>query len=170
MLLEIFLLILGLVFCLTGILGSILPVLPGPPISWLGLLTIYFIPDIPAEYTFLVITMGVAVIILAMDYVIPIIGTKYFGGSRAGAIGSTIGLVVGLFLPPLGFLIGPFVGAFLGEILFNAKSNSKHAFKSAVGSFAGFLASTFMKTLVAIIFLGLFIYKVIEHWDIIFRS
>ena len=168
MILEIFLLVLGFLFCITGIIGSFLPVLPGPPISWLGLLMIFLIPEVPVNYWFLGITLGVAAFIFAMDYVIPIIGTKYFGGSRAGAIGSTVGLVVGLFFPPLGFLIGPFVGAFFGEILFNAKSNSKHAFKSAVGSFFGFLASTFMKTLVAIIYLGLFIYKLIEHWEIIF--
>ena len=168
MLLEIILIVIGFLCCLGGILGSLLPILPGPPISWLGLLMLFLIPDIPIDYSFLGITLGVAVFIFIMDYIVPIIGTKYFGGSKFGAYGSTIGLIVGLFFPPLGFLIGPFVGAFFGEILFNTKSNSKHAFKSALGSFFGFLASTFMKTLVAIIYLGLFIYKLIENWDLIF--
>ncbi len=168
MIIDILLLTLGFIFCLGGILGSFLPILPGPPISWLGLLMLYLIPEITFNYTFLGITLAIAAIIFALDYVIPIIGTRYLGGSRAGAIGSTVGLIVGLFFPPLGFLIGPFIGAFLGEILFNSKSNSKHAFKSAVGSFIGFLASTFMKALVSIIYLGLFIYKIIEHWNVIF--
>lgn len=168
MILEIFLIIVGVIFCLVGIAGSILPVLPGPPISWLGLLMLYLIPDIPMDYTFLGITLGVALLIFAMDYVVPIIGTKYFGGSKAGAYGSTLGLIAGLFFPPLGFLIGPFLGAFFGEIIFNAQSNSKHAFKSAVGSFIGFLAGTFMKVLVAIVYLGLFFYKLVGNWDLIF--
>lgn len=168
MILEIFLIIVGVIFCLVGIAGSILPVLPGPPISWLGLLMLYLIPDIPIDYTFLGITLGVALLIFAMDYVVPIIGTKYFGGSKAGAYGSTLGLIAGLFFPPLGFLIGPFLGAFFGEIIFNAQSNSKHAFKSAVGSFIGFLAGTFMKVLVAIVYLGLFFYKLVGNWDLIF--
>ncbi|QTY26155.1 DUF456 domain-containing protein [Flavobacterium sp. CS20] len=170
MVLEILLLSLGILCCLSGIIGSILPVLPGPPISWLGLLMLYLIPDVAIDYWFLGITLGIAVFIFVMDYIIPIVGTKYFGGTRAGAIGSTIGLVVGLFFPPFGVLLGPFIGAFLGEILFNINSNSKHAFKSALGSFVGFLASTFMKLLVSTIYLGLFVYKLIENWSLIFSS
>jgi uncharacterized protein YqgC (DUF456 family) len=168
MLVDILFITLGLILCFVGIIGSFLPVLPGPPISWLGILCLYCIPEIPFNYTFLGITLFIAALIFAMDYIIPILGTRYLGGSRSGAIGSTVGLIVGLFFPPLGFLIGPFIGAFLGEILFNSKSNSKHAFKSALGSFVGFLASTFMKALVSFIFLGLFIYKIIEHWNMIF--
>ena len=103
MFLEIFLLVLGLCFCAVGILGSILPVLPGPPLSWLGLLMLYLLPSVPLDYWFLGITLGIAIFIFALDYAMPIIGTKYFGGSRAGAIGSTVGLVVGLFFPPFGF-------------------------------------------------------------------
>jgi len=168
MIVEILLVTLGFVFCTAGILGSFLPVLPGPPISWLGLLILYLIPNVPVNYNFLGITLGIAVFIFVMDYIIPIIGTKYLGGSKYGAIGSAVGLVAGLFFPPFGILIGPFVGAFLGEIICNAQSNSKHAFKSALGSFIGFLASTFMKLLVSFVFLGLFIYKLIEHWNLIF--
>ena len=168
MFLEFSILALGLFFCVVGILGSILPILPGPPLSWLGLLMLYLLPSVPLDYWFLGITLGIAIFIFALDYAMPIIGTKYFGGSRAGAIGSTVGLVIGLFFPPLGFLIGPFVGAFLGEILFNAKSNSQYAFKSALGSFIGFLASSFMKALISIIYLGLFIYNFFEYYDNIF--
>lgn len=169
MFLEFSLIALGLCFCLVGILGSILPILPGPPLSWIGLLMLYLLPSVPLDYWFLGITLGIAIFIFALDYVMPIIGTKYFGGSRAGAIGSTVGLVIGLFFPPLGFLIGPFVGAFFGEILFNAKSNSRYAFKSALGSFIGFLASSFMKALISIIYLGLFIYNFFEYYDTIFN-
>lgn len=165
--LESFLIVNGFVLCVVGIVGSVLPVLPGPPISWLGLLMIYLIPQVPIEYTFLGVTFGVAVLIFALDYIIPIVGTKYFGGSRAGIIGSIVGLIAGLFFPPLGFVIGPFVGAFLGEIIFNVNSSTKHAFKAAVGSFIGFLAETFMKVLLSVIYLGLFLFKIYQNWDLI---
>lgn len=168
MVLEFFLIVLGLICCVVGIAGSILPVLPGPPISWVGLLLLYLIPAVAIDYSFLGVTLGVALFILVMDYVVPIVGTKYFGGSKAGAYGSTIGVLVGLFFPPFGFIIGPFLGAFLGEIIFNVNSNSKHALKSAVGSFIGFLAGTFMKVLISVVYLGLFIYKLVEFWNVIF--
>lgn len=170
MFLELFLLILGLLFCLAGILGGILPLLPGPPLSWLGLLMLYLLPNVPLDYWFLGLTLGLALLILAVDYAMPVIGTKYFGGSRAGTIGSTLGLIIGLFFPPLGFVLGPFAGAFLGELFFNAKSNSKYALKAAIGSFMGFLASTFMKVLMAIVYLSLFIYKFFEYYETIFNQ
>lgn len=162
------LLVLGIICCLVGIVGSIVPILPGPTLSWIGLLLFYFVPEVPMDYTFLGITFAVAAIMFALDYIVPAIGTKYFGGSKAGAYGSTIGLIIGLFIPPFGFLLGPFLGAFIGEIAFNSNSNSKHAFKSAVGSFLGFLAGTFMKVMVSFVFLGLFVYKVYENWEVIF--
>ena len=158
----------GLICCLAGIIGSILPVLPGPTLSWVGLLLLYLNPEVPFDWTFIIITFIVAAIMFAMDYIVPAAGTKYFGGSKAGAYGCTIGLIVGLFMPPFGFLIGPFLGAFIGEIAFNSNSNTKHALKSAIGSFIGFLASTFMKVMVAFIYLGLFIYQVFQNWDVMY--
>ena len=161
------LIILGLICCLVGIIGSIIPILPGPGLSWVGLLLFYLNPAIPFDWTFIIITFLVAAIMFAMDYIVPAVGTKYFGGTKAGAWGCTIGLIIGLFIPPFGFLIGPFLGAFIGEIAFNSNSNTKHALKSAVGSFLGFLAGTFMKVTVAFIYLGLFIYQVWQYWDLL---
>ena len=90
-------------------------------------------------------------------HVIPAKGTKRYGGSKYGIWGTNIGLVVGIFAPiPFGFLIGPFVGAFIGELIYNSKDH-KRAWKAATGSFIGFLASTFMKFMVCVIFLGLFL-------------
>ena len=101
-----------------------------------------------------------------MDYIIPALGTKKFGGSKAGAWGAIIGLFVGLLAPiPFGFLIGPFCGALVGEIAFN-KSEGSQAFKAAFGSFMGFLASTFMKLFFTFIYLGLYIYQVVANWEL----
>ncbi|HET8837750.1 MAG TPA: DUF456 domain-containing protein [Flavobacteriaceae bacterium] len=163
---EIVILLLGMILCVVGIMGSFLPVLPGLPISWLGLLLFYFIPGIEMDYWFLGITLAVTILLFVLDYVIPAQGTKRFGGSRAGAIGTTIGLIVGLFFP-FGILIGPFLGALIGELVFN-KTNSKTAFKAAFGSFIGFLAGTFINFMASVVFLGLYIWKVWENQTIIF--
>lgn len=158
---DIFLIIIAALFMLLGIVGSFLPILPGPLTSWFGLLILHLTDAVPMNWTFLIITLVIALAIWLLDYIIPAMGTKRFGGSKAGMIGTTIGLIVGLFAPiPGGIIIGPFVGAFIGEITNN--NDSKKALKAAFGSFLGFLTSTFIKFVVAVIYLGLFIVKV---WD-----
>ena len=164
---DIILLLVGFLLVCLGVLGSFLPVLPGPLTSWFGLLTISFTEAIPKDWTFLGITLAVALIVFLLDYIIPIVGTKKFGGSKAGMIGTSIGLIVGLIAPiPGGIIIGPFVGAFIGEMLH--QSDSSKALKAAFGSFLGFLTGTFMKFIVSIIFFGLFIGKVWEYREPLF--
>ena len=159
---DIILLIIAGLLMVLGIIGSFIPILPGPLTSWLGLLTLHFMDAVPMNVTFLVITLVIAILIWLLDYIIPAIGTKRFGGTRYGMIGTTIGLIVGLLSPiPGGIIIGPFVGALIGELL--NKSDSKAATKAAFGSFIGFLTSTFIKFVVAIIYLGLFMGIIIEH-------
>ncbi len=162
---DIFLLIVGFIFTFIGIIGSFLPVLPGPFTGWVGLLLLHLTSVIPMSYTFLGITLVVSIIIWVLDYIIPSIGTKKFGGSKWGAIGTTIGLIIGLISPiPLGFVIGAFLGALIGELLYNSKDIPR-AFKAAFGSFLGFLASTTLKFIVSFIFLGLFLKITISNWD-----
>ncbi len=165
---DIVLIIIGFILCLIGIIGSVLPVLPGPPLGWIGLLCLELTDAIPNNYWFLGITFVIAIGIFLLDYMMPAISTKKFGGSKAGAIGAIIGLIVGLLSPiPFGFLIGPFVGAFIGEIVFN-KTKGPQALKAAFGAFLGFIASTFMKLLVSFFFLGFFIWDVISNWSLFF--
>ena len=164
---DIFLLSIGAILMVVGILGSFLPVLPGVPVSWLGLLLIFLTPSVPMDYWFLGITFFVAVLIYGLNWIIPAMGTKRFGGSRSGMIGATIGLVVGLIAPiPFGVIIGPFIGAFIGEII--NKSDRRSALKAAFGSFIGFLASSFMEFIVAFGFLILFVWKVWEYREVLF--
>ena len=164
---DIFLLIVATLFMLLGIIGSFLPVLPGPLTSWLGLLIFHLLDAIPMNWTFLIITLVIALTIWLLDYIIPALGTKKFGGSKYGMIGTSVGLIVGLLAPiPGGIIIGPFVGAFLGELL--NKSDSNRALKAAFGSFLGFITSAFIKFIVAVIYLGLFIMKAWEHSDLLF--
>ena len=165
---DIALLIIGFIVLLVGLAGSFLPVLPGPPLSWVGLLLFYLTKPIPVDYTFLGITFFVAALVTAMDYIIPALGTKKFGGTKYGMWGTTIGLVIGLIMPiPFGFLIGAFAGAFIGEMFYDSKDNQR-ALKAAFGSFIGFLSSTFIKFSVSVWFLVIFIIKTIDHWNLFF--
>ncbi len=154
---EYFLLIAGFCCMLLGILGSLLPALPGPPISWVGLLLLYLCPGMERNYWILGTTLVIAIVIAILDYIIPAKGTKRFGGSKYGIWGTNIGLIVGIFAPiPFGFIIGPFVGALIGELLYDRKDSTR-ATKAAIGSFIGFLAGTFIKFVVSIAYLGFFI-------------
>jgi uncharacterized protein YqgC (DUF456 family) len=160
---DIFLLTIGFLFVMLGLIGSFLPVLPGPLTSWLGLLILYFTSTVPMNYTFLGITLAIAILIWILDYIIPAIGTKRFGGSTYGVYGTTIGLLIGLFSPiPLGILIGAFLGAFIGEILHD-KTNTKRAFKASIGSLLGLITSTIIKFTVALVYAVLFFVKVWEY-------
>lgn len=154
---DIFLLFLGFFVTILGLVGAFLPVLPGPLTSWVGLLILHFTKAVNFSSTFLLVTFGIALLVWILDYFIPALGTKKFGGSKKGIIGSTIGLFFGLiFFPPLGIIIGPFIGAFIGELIHDSTNNNR-ALKAAFGSFIGFLFSTGLKFGVSLIYLGLFL-------------
>jgi len=166
---DILLLVLGLLLMFLGILGSFLPALPGPPVSWVGLLLLYLTKAIPDDWTLLGITLAIAIVVFALDYIIPAVGTKKFGGTRAGMIGTTLGLIVALIFPVLGvfgIIIWPFAGAMAGELI--NKADSKTALKAAFGSFIGFLTGTFLKFVVTMIYLGIFLMKVWEFRAVLF--
>lgn len=152
-----------------GVLGSFLPVLPGPPLSWIGLLLLHLTDVVPRDNTFLIITLLVAIAVIVLDYIIPAVGTKRFGGSKAGMIGTTFGLVVAIFFPVFGvfgIIIWPFIGAIIGELI--NKSTGQNAMKAAFGSFIGFLASTLLKFIVSIVYFGFFIKSLITHGSNLF--
>ncbi|NQW37206.1 MAG: DUF456 domain-containing protein [Flavobacteriales bacterium] len=154
---DILFLLLGLLLMLLGLIGAFIPVLPGPLTSWAGLLLLSFTKAVDLSTSFLTITFSIALLVWLLDYFIPALGTKKFGGSKKGIIGSTIGLILGLiFFPPLGIIIGPFVGAFIGELIHDS-SNNNRALKAAFGSFIGFLFSTGLKFAVSLVYFGLFL-------------
>ena len=166
---DILLALIGFVFMLVGIIGSFLPVLPGPPLSWVGLLLLHLTNTVDNNWLFLAITLVIALLVFALDYIIPAMGTKRFGGSKYGMIGTTIGLLVAIIFPvlgPLGIILWPFLGALIGELL--NKSDSKTAMRAAFGSLLGFLTGTFIKFLVAVVYLGFFISTVWEHKSSLF--
>jgi len=156
---DITLAVLATALVLIGFLGSVLPVIPGPPISWAGLLLLKwtdYVNDHGAAYeNALWILLFFVVLVTILDYVVPIMGTKKYGGSKRGVWGATIGVVVGLFFGPLGIIIGPFLGAYIGEITTGKKE--KQALRAAWGSFVGFLLGVGMKLMVCGVILFFFI-------------
>ena len=152
---DIFLSVLAIILLLVGLLGAIIPVIPGPIISYIGLVALYFSSHQPFTDRFMLFWAAIAVGITLLDNVVPILGTKKMGGSKKGVWGSIIGLVFGLlFLGPFGILIGPFVGAVLGELLGGKEFNL--ALKAGFGSFLGFLTGTILK-LVFSVWVGYYI-------------
>ena len=148
---EVVWIILGIILCLVGIAGSLLPLLPGPPIAYVGMLLQLFREPDPFDTRTFIIFAAVVVITLALDYLIPIWGTKKFGGTKYGAWGCTLGFIAAFWLGPYGVIIGPFLGAFVGELI--AGQDSKKSLKAAIGSFVGFLLGSFFKLVICFLIL-----------------
>ena len=156
---DILLITISVLLLLIGILGSIIPILPGPPIAFCGLVLVQFSSKHPFSTEFLIIFGMLAIVSAVIDNVLPIYATKKFNGSRKGVWGSAIGLIIGLFFfPPFGIIIGPMVGAFLGEIL-DGKSPNKSV-KPAFGSFIGFLSSIFLRFALSVVMAYYFVIEV----------
>ena len=112
---ETLLIILALVCCIVGLLGSILPALPGAPISYVALLLLLPCEGADISTTALWVYGIFLAIVSILDYVAPVWLTNVSGGSKQATRGSVAGLIAGLFFfPPWGLVVGPFVGAFIG--------------------------------------------------------
>lgn len=155
---DILLIILGAICLLIGLIGCVAPVLPGVPLSYLGLLLLHWTDKVQFSWQFLTIWAVIVLVIQVLDFVIPAWGTKKFGGTKWGVWGSTLGLLVGMFMGPFGIVIGPFVGAVFGELLyFNRHSQTtlnnteqhnttlNRAIRAGFGSFIGLLTGTILK-------------------------
>ena len=145
MALDIILIVLGAICLILGVLGSILPALPGPPLSYMGLVLLHLTDYVQFTTTQLVIWFILALLTIATDYILPVLGVKKWNGSIWGTIGCIIGTIAGIFIfPPWGIIIGPFAGAVSGELLF-AKKNAPEALKAGFGAFIGFILGTVFK-------------------------
>lgn len=163
---DIFLIILGAICLLLGLIGCVAPVIPGVPLSYVGLLLLHFTDRVQFSWQFLTVWAVIVIVIQVLDYFIPAWGTKKFGGSKYGVWGSTIGLLLGFFMGPWGIIVGPFVGAVVGELIYfnrhpqaiisgseqpasntqQAKNrNLTRALRAGFGSFVGLLTGTILK-------------------------
>lgn len=142
---ETLLLIVGGICIIAGFIGSFLPIVPGTPVTYCGLLILQLTTQ-PFSTTFMIVWVLIVAAIMILDNVIPAYGTKKFGGSAYGIWGSILGLILGIFLfTPFGMIIGPLAGAFVGELI--GGKTSDRALKSAIGSFAGLLVNMLMKVI-----------------------
>lgn len=152
--------LLAVVFIIVGVIGDVVPGLPGVPISYAAMLLLHFFTGITYSNETLIVYGILCAVITIIDYFVPIWGTKKFGGTKAGVRGSTIGLVVGVVVLPIlgivigpfgliGILAGPFFGAYIGEKMSGV--DDKLAWRSAIGSFVGFVAGTLLKVVYSLV-------------------
>jgi len=157
---SVLLIIAGILLLLVGFGGALIPGIPGPPFSYIALLLLHFTSKHSFSDEFLFVMAIIMIAVVMLDYIVPVYGTKKFGGSKRGVWGSTIGLIVGLFIFPalgiiigpfglLGIILGPFLGAYIGEKTGGVDSDK--ALRAATGSFIGFLTGTFMKVTYAVV-------------------
>lgn len=138
--------IFAIVVALVGIVGSFVPVLPGPPISWIGFLLLYFsnTVDSPVSLSGLVVCGIVATVITIMDFVLPSKVVKLFGGHKAAEWGALIGMILGIILTPIGMLLGSFLGALIAELIFE-NTGFGQSLKAASGAFLAFIMGVGIK-------------------------
>ena len=139
--LTIFLIALGFAVSIAGFVGCLLPILPGPPLSFVALILLSLAKDFaPFSLTFLLVMGGLTVLVTVLDYVVPAAGARKYGASKFGVWGSLMGLIVGLFVfPPFGMFIMGIAGAVLGELVAGRKSGE--ALRAGWGVFIGTLAT-----------------------------
>lgn len=140
---------------LIGLVGCVVPMLPGPPIAYAGLFLLHLTDKVHFRISQLIVWLLLVLLLQILDYFMPMLGSKYSGGSKWGSWGCFVGTIVGLFFLPLGIIFGPFLGAVLGELL--GRRELHQALKSGMGSLLGFLLGTGLKLLLCGYFCYVFI-------------
>ena len=147
---------------LVGLVGCVVPVLPGPPILFIAALAhrLMLGADGSGLSWWSIFGLGVIVaVVQVIEIVSGAAGAKWFGGSKWGALGALLGGLAGLFFLPIGLLVGPLVGAFGFEMMF-AKKESNPAMVSGVGSLAGTLAGMAVKVVFGLLMVAWFVIDV----------
>lgn len=157
---DVILIFSSLILCGLGIVGCVAPALPGPPLTYAAVLVYHFGKGDVFSMPFLIISLLVVMMAVAVDYFLPVYATKKFGGSRHGVWGGMIGLAAGLFFAPWGIIIGPLLGAIIGDLVAGRQFES--ALKSGAGSFVGFIAATAVKLSVSITLTVILIVRMIQ--------
>ena len=152
---DIFLIILGTLCLLFGFIGCIVPMLPGPPVAYIGLILLHLTNRVQLTTLELVVTLVLVIAVQVLDYFIPMLGAKYAGGGKWTNRGALIGTIIGMLFLPWGIILGPFLGAFLGAS--KDGFNNTDAMKAGLGSLIGFLLGTVMKFAVCAYFVWVFV-------------
>ncbi len=150
------------ILLLIGLIGTVAPIIPGPPVAWAGLLLAHFSSYSGISIPTLIVTGVFAAAVTFLDNLFPSLMTKRYGGTKWGITGCTIGIIIGFFLGPVFLIVAPFFGALLGELLHDF-SDKKRAFKSALGAFAGFLLGTGIKIITVSFFIWIFVMSLLKN-------
>lgn len=153
------LIIMAIICAVIGVLGSIIPGLPGPPLSWVALL-LFYLDKTSDEITrkTLFVWLAVVTLVSVLDYVLPAYLTKASGGHKAAQIGATLGLFAGMLFTPVGMIGGSILGAFLGEFLVD-NAGVWDSFKASMGAFLGFITTLLLKVICS----GIILWKVLGY-------
>lgn len=155
---DVFLAICAVICGVVGILGAVLPVIPGPALSYFGMLCAYWTDTSLLTSGKMWLWAAITVVVTVLDYILPGYFSKLFGGTRAGIIGATVGVFAGaLFFGPLGIILGPFVGAVAGELI-NERQNLDKAVQVGFGSLLSFIVGSGIK-IIASGFMMYYIWK-----------
>ena len=148
---DILLMVLAFLLLVASIVGCVLPVLPGPPLAYAGILLLHLTDKIHFTTHQLVIWLVIVIVLQVVDYITPLLGSKYSGGTSFGNRGCMAGTLLGLFFMPWGVIVGPFIGAVAGEMM--GGQDFPHAIRSGIGTLLGFLFGTLLKVIVCFYFL-----------------
>jgi len=145
MMLEVIVIMIGAILILLGMVGSVLPILPGTPLRSIGIFLFALTRDFspPLTPTLIIIMLAITIAVTVVDYFLPLIGAKKYGASRWGIYGSIAGMIIGAFFSPFGMLLGAFIGAVLVEWMVSRKE--KQALRAGWGIFIGSLLGTILK-------------------------
>jgi uncharacterized protein YqgC (DUF456 family) len=146
------LIIIAVTLGILGLVGTIVPVLPGTIISFLGLVAASFTEGSNIEVVVLTVWGVVSLAVIALDYLLPGYFSKRFGGTKWGSWGATIGTIVGIFIGPAGLILGPFAGAVIGELL-GEKLTMREAIRVGFGSMLSFVVGSLFKFIVGVFML-----------------
>ncbi len=152
---DIVLVIFGILFLMIGLAGSVIPMLPGPPMSYAALLLLQMTDRVQFTWSELLVWLVLVGIVQLFDFVVPMLGTKYTGGSTMGKRGCIAGTILGMFFMPWGIVVGPFLGAVVGELMIGRTSSQ--ALMSGLGSLLGFLFGTVVKIVLCLYFIWVFV-------------
>lgn len=148
--LEVMFIIVAVALGIAGILGSVMPAIPGPPLGFAGLLVIHFVNGGIFPTGFLVLMGALTVAAVLMDYALPLLGAKMYGATKFGIAGSFIGMLAGLLILNLpGMIVGMFLGAVTGEYIAGQKTGQ--ALRSGTASFVGGLSAMALKLALSIV-------------------
>ena len=148
---DVLIFFLAFLLLIGGVVGCVLPILPGAPLSYGGLLLLHLTGRADFSTAQLVSWLIIVIVLQVADYVTPILGSKYSGGTDFGNRGCMAGTILGLFFMPWGIIMGPFLGAVIGEML--GGRDLEHALKAGIGSMIGFVLGTLLKVIVGFYFL-----------------